>query len=92
MKLRISLNEIASLVANHIANSRVPNYNGPRCCVLETMATIMTNRQPAGIRTKRCSSVHLRKQMQCTPLPKLCRLALQGIVSITYACNFVENK
>lgn len=45
------------------------------------------NRQPAGIRTKRCISVHLRKQMQCTLFPKLRRVALQEIISITYAWN-----
>lgn len=45
------------------------------------------NRQPAGIRAKRCISVHLREQMQCTLFPKLRRVALQEIISITYAWN-----
>lgn len=58
----------------------------PRC-VLETMAAIMTNRQPAGIRTKRRISVHLQERTRSTVIRELDRVVLQEIISITYAWN-----
>lgn len=89
-----------SLIVNHTGISRPPlpsispppppppprNYNIALCFGNSGHCNDYS-RQPAGIRTKRCISVHLRKQMQCTLFPKLRRVALQEIISITYARN-----